>query len=162
MNRYIRRIRRKFAKRRSLRWSMVLRLLFGWFLPLLMMIFIVVFFVTANSSQQMEHTIMTSLDKSTQMMFMQLKNCETASKNASYMPVISKSYEGYLKDREENTFRSDVENFLNISISIMTTSERQSWLYWRNLQRDILRSITAVEELTGISTFFMKRQRISF
>ena len=107
MNRYIRRVRRKFASRRSLRWSMVLRLLFGWFLPLLMMIFIVVFFVTANSSQQMEHTIMTSLDKSTQMMFMQLKNCETASKNASYMPVIAKSYEGYLKDREENTFRSD-------------------------------------------------------
>ena len=111
MNRYIRRVRRKFASRRSLRWSMVLRLLFGWFLPLLMMIFIVVFFVTANSSQQMEHTIMTSLDKSTQMMFMQLKNCETASKNASYMPVIAKSYEGYLKDREENTFRSDAENF---------------------------------------------------
>lgn len=55
---------------------------------------------------------MSSLEKSTQMMRMELKNCEIASKNASYMAVIAKSYADYLKDGKQNVFRSNVENFL--------------------------------------------------
>ena len=91
---------------------MVRRLLFGWFFPLFMLIFIIIFFVSVSSHEQVKHTIMTSMDKTTQIMSMQLKDCEIASKNASYMHVISKSYEAYLKDGKENTFRKDVELFL--------------------------------------------------
>ncbi|MBD5514968.1 MAG: sensor histidine kinase [Lachnospiraceae bacterium] len=112
MNAFIDQIKQRFGKRKSLRWSMVRWLLFGWFFPLFMLIFIIIFFVSVSSHEQVEHTIMTSMDKATQIMSIQLKDCETASKNASYMHVISKSYEDYLKDGKENVFRRDVVEFL--------------------------------------------------
>ena len=112
MNAFIDQINQRFGKRKSLRWSMVRWLLFGWFFPLFMLIFIIIFFVSVSSHEQVEHTIMTSMDKATQIMSIQLKDCETASKNASYMHVISKSYEDYLKDGKENEFRRDVVEFL--------------------------------------------------
>lgn len=55
---------------------------------------------------------MTSLEKAVQIMNLQIKDCETASKNASYIPVIAESYEAYLKDGKESVFRKDVVNFL--------------------------------------------------
>ena len=112
MNAFIDQIKQRFGKRKSLRWSMVRWLLFGWFFPLFMLIFIIIFFVSVSSHEQVEHTIMTSMDKATQIMSIQLKDCETASQNASYMHVISKSYEDYLKDGKENVFRRDVVEFL--------------------------------------------------
>lgn len=112
MNRFIDRIRKRGNRRKSLRWSMVRRLLFGWFFPIFMLIFIIVFFVAVNSHKQVEHTIMTSMEKAAQIMNMQLKYCETVSKNASYMPVISESYANYLEDGKENEFRKNVIRFL--------------------------------------------------
>lgn len=112
MNKYIDKIRQRFGGRKSLRWSMVRRLLFGWFFPLFGLILIIVFFVIANSHQQVRHTIMTSLEKTTQIMVMQIQDCETASKNASYMAVICESYEDYLKGGRRNAFRKKVETFL--------------------------------------------------
>lgn len=55
---------------------------------------------------------MTSLEKTAQIMRIQLKDCETASKNASYMPVIAESYAKYTADRKHNIFRVSVGNFL--------------------------------------------------
>ncbi|MCM1123900.1 MAG: sensor histidine kinase, partial [Eubacterium sp.] len=84
----------------------------GWFFPLFMLIFIIIFFVTANSNKQVEYTIMTSMDKAAQIMNMQLKDSETASKNASYMPVIVESYADFLKDGQKSVFHKNVETFL--------------------------------------------------
>ncbi|MDE6386217.1 MAG: sensor histidine kinase [Lachnospiraceae bacterium] len=112
MNKLIEMIRQRFSGRKSLRWSMVRRLLFGWFFPLFMLIFIIVFFVSANSHSQIEHTIMTSMEKSVQIMRMQLKDCETASKNASYIPTIAEAYADYLVDGKQNAFGKIVEGFL--------------------------------------------------
>lgn len=113
MKKLIDQIKQRFNRRKSLRWSMVRRLLFGWFFPLFMLIFIITFFVAVNSHQQVEQTIMTSLEKSTQIMRMQLKDCETASKNASYMYVIAESYADFLADGKKSVFRRNVENFIN-------------------------------------------------
>lgn len=70
------------------------------------------FFVSVNSHRQVKQTIMTSLEKSMQMMRMQLKDCETASKNASYISTIAEAYEDYLEDGLENTFKKTAEDFL--------------------------------------------------
>ena len=113
MNKPIDQIKQRVNRRKSLRWSMVRRLLFGWFFPLFMLIFIITVFVAANNNQQVEQTIMTSLEKSVQIMRMQLKDCETASKNASYMHVISEGYADYLVDGKENVFQRIVEDFLS-------------------------------------------------
>lgn len=110
------RIREKMHRRKSLRWSMVRRLLFGWLFPLFMLIYIIIFIVAANSHEQVEHTIMTSLEKSTEIMCMQIKDCETASKNASYMQVIAESYRKYIdvakEDKDKDAFRKSVILFL--------------------------------------------------
>ena len=102
----------KGSRKKSLRWSMVIMLLFGWFFPLLMLIFIIVFLVMGNINSQVEHTIMSSLEKSVEIMQIQLKDCETASKNASYMGVITACYAAYRKDGDRNVFKNNVENFL--------------------------------------------------
>ena len=81
----------KHRRRKSLRWSMVRRLVFGWFLPLLIMILVVIVLMTENVLRQVDQTIHSSVEKTVEIMEIQLKDCETASKNASYMAIDRKS-----------------------------------------------------------------------
>ena len=70
----------KHRRKKSLRWSMVRRLMFGWFLPLLLMICVVIVLMTKNVLSQVEQTIQSSVEKTVEIMQIQLKDCETASK----------------------------------------------------------------------------------
>ncbi len=99
-------------RKKSLRWSMIRRLVFGWFLPLLIMILFVIVLMTKNVLSQVEQTIQSSVDKTLEIMQIQLKDCETASKNASYMAMISKYYRQYLGEEDRTEFRNNVEKFL--------------------------------------------------
>lgn len=102
----------KHRRKKSLRWSMVRRLVFGWFLPLFMMILVVIVLMTKNVLGQVEQTIQASVDKTVEIMLIQLKDCETASKNASYMAMISKYYRQYFGEEDRTEFRGSVEKFL--------------------------------------------------
>ena len=102
----------KHRRKKSLRWSMVRRLVFGWFLPLFIMICVVIFLMTGNVLKQVEQTIQSSVEKTVEIMQIQLKDCETASKNASYMAVISKYYRQYFGEADRTEFRDSVEEFL--------------------------------------------------
>ncbi len=102
----------KYRRKKSLRWSMVRRLVFGWFLPLFIMICVVIFLMTGNVLKQVEQTIQSSVEKTVEIMQIQLKDCETASKNASYMAVISKYYRQYFGEADRTEFRDSVEEFL--------------------------------------------------
>lgn len=62
--------------------------------------------------KQVEQTVMTSVEKAVQIMRIQLKSCETASKNASYMAVIPQSYADYLRDEDNDKLRAELESFL--------------------------------------------------
>ncbi len=103
---------REMKRKKSLRWSMVRRLVFGWFLPLFLMICVVIFLMTKNVLKQVEQTIQSSVEKTVEIMKIQLKDCETASKNASYMAVISKNYWQYFGEKDRTEFRDSVEEFL--------------------------------------------------
>ena len=91
---------------------MVRRLMFGWFLPLLIMICVVIVLMTKNVLRQVEQTIQSSVDKTVEIMQIQLKDCETASKNASYMAMISKYYRQYFGQKDRTEFEKSVEEFL--------------------------------------------------
>ncbi len=104
--------KREYKRKKSLRWSMVRRLVFGWFLPLFIMICVVIFLMTGNVLKQVEQTIQSSVEKTVEIMQIQLKDCETASKNASYMAVISKYYRQYFGEADRTEFRDSVEEFL--------------------------------------------------
>lgn len=112
MNINMRKTNEQYTGKKSLRWSMVRRLLFGWFFPLLMLIFIMVMLITGNLYRQVEHTLTASMEKTADIMQIQLKDCETASKNASYMGVISRTYTAYLNDGNIDYFEKEVEKFL--------------------------------------------------
>ncbi len=102
----------KHRRKKSLRWSMVRRLMFGWFLPLLLMICVVIVLMTKNVLSQVEQTIQSSVEKTVEIMQIQLKDCETASKNASYMAMISKYYRQYYGQQDRTEFEKSVEEFL--------------------------------------------------
>ncbi|MCX4324015.1 MAG: sensor histidine kinase [Lachnospiraceae bacterium] len=102
----------KHRRRKSLRWSMVRRLVFGWFLPLLIMILVVIVLMTENVLRQVDQTIHSSVEKTVEIMEIQLKDCETASKNASYMAMISKYYRQYFGEENRTEFEKSVEEYL--------------------------------------------------
>lgn len=68
--------------------------------------------ITGNLYRQVEHTLTASMEKTADIMQIQLKDCETASKNASYMGVISRTYTAYLNDGNIDYFEKEVEKFL--------------------------------------------------
>jgi len=72
----------------------------------------VIFLMTRNVLGQVEQTIQSSVEKTVEIMQIQLKDCETASKNASYMAVIAKYYRQYWGVEDRTEFRNSVEEFL--------------------------------------------------
>lgn len=101
-----------YKRKKSLKWSMIRKLLLGWFFPLFMLTLAVILLIIGNLYRQMEHTIMSSLEKTTDIMQMQLKDCELASKNASYMAVIAQAYARYQADHDRGAFKNSVDTFL--------------------------------------------------
>ncbi len=100
-------------ERKSLRSSMVRMLLFGWFFPLLILIFMMSFLVTSKINDQIERAIITSTDKAAEILKIQLEASETASKNASYLSVIRNAYDTYRVDENRRDFQEKVLTFLN-------------------------------------------------
>lgn len=112
MKALMKQIKNRYQKRKSLKWSMIGMLLLGWFFPLFLITFLMFVLAMDNINKQVENTIMTTTEKAVEIMQMQLKECETASKNASYIPTIAKSYQVYLQDRDEKDLKVSVETFL--------------------------------------------------
>lgn len=104
---------REPGRRKSLRWSMVRRLVFGWFLPLFIMICVVIFLMTRNVLKQVEQTILASVEKTEEIMEYQLKDCEQVSKDASYKTVIMELYKEYLENENEIRFEKKLKKYLN-------------------------------------------------
>lgn len=104
---------KRLQKRKSLRWGMVKMLLFGWFFPLIIMIFMMIFLVTEKIDDQIQRVVMTSTDKAAEIVKIQLEASETASKNASYLAVIRNAYDTYRKDGDKRDFQNNVFTFLN-------------------------------------------------
>ena len=100
-------------ERNSLRSGMIRMLLFGWFFPLLLLIFMMSFLVTSKINDQIERAIVTSTDKAAEILKIQLEASETASKNASYLSVIRTAYDSYLADGDRRDFQEKVLTFLN-------------------------------------------------
>lgn len=100
-------------ERNSLRSGMIRMLLFGWFFPLLLLIFMMSFLVTSKINDQIERAIVTSTDKAAEILKIQLEASETASKNASYLSVIRTAYDSYLADGDRRDFQEKVLTFLD-------------------------------------------------
>lgn len=103
---------RKNTKRKSLLWSMLFLLLFGWFLPLLLTNGILSNMATRKIHSQVERSVTTSMDKAAEILELQLAESETASKNASYLNVIREAYLTYQDGGSRRDFQTTVFTFL--------------------------------------------------
>lgn len=98
---------------KPLKWSMIVMLLSGWLLPLLLISFCLLYFVSSMINRQIEKTILLSADKAVEICDMQMEEIAIHSRNASYNTVIRDSYERYRKDGKDIRLYSEVTKFLN-------------------------------------------------
>ena len=102
----------KICRRKSLLWSMLFLLLFGWFLPLLVTNGIMSIMATRKVHTQIDRSVTTSMEKAAEIMELQLAESETASKNASYLNVIREAYLTYQDGGNRRDFQTTVFTFL--------------------------------------------------
>ncbi len=102
----------KICRRKSLLWSMLFLLLFGWFLPLLLTNGIMSIMATRKVHTQIDRSVTSSMEKAAEIMELQLAESETASKNASYLNVIREAYLTYLEGGNRRDFQTTVFTFL--------------------------------------------------
>lgn len=99
-------------KKQSLQWSMIRMLVLCWLLPLALLVFIMLFFMSTKLSGQTEDTIISSSDKAVEIGLMQMEGARLASRNASYISTIRDSYYAYQKDQDKRKFYDTVNQFL--------------------------------------------------
>lgn len=102
----------KICRRKSLLWSMLFLLLFGWFLPLLLTNGIMSTMATRKVHTQINRSVTSSMEKAAEIMELQLAESETASKNASYLNVIREAYLTYLEGGSRRDFQTTIFTFL--------------------------------------------------
>lgn len=125
-------------KRKSLKWSMAARLLFGWFVPLLAMILLMIYLVSGRINKQVAHTITTSGDKAVEICTLRIEDCSTASKNASYLPTIRECYQEYLHTNSKRRIGVEIPLFLgeqyrfnpSFRSAILYLTEEPDYLYY--------------------------------
>lgn len=88
-------------------------LLLGWLLPLMLIAFCLLYFVSSMVSAQIEKTIHISADKAVEICNMQMGEIVTASKNASYISTVRESYSNYKNDGNRQNLYNEVTAFLN-------------------------------------------------
>ena len=103
---------KKTGKSKQLKWSMIKMLTIGWFLPLFLISFIMLFFVSNRMNEQLKDTIVTSADKAIEICQIRLNEAMAASKDASYIPSIKESYAEYLQDGDEKKLNREVLQFV--------------------------------------------------
>ena len=99
-------------KKHSLQWSMIRMLVLCWLLPLALLVFIMLFFMSTKLTGQTENTIISSSDKAVEICQMQMEEARLASRNASYLSTIRDSYFAYQKDQDKREFYDTVNQFL--------------------------------------------------
>lgn len=103
----------KRKKKLPLKWSMIGMLVLGWLLPLMLLTFCLLYFVSSTLSAQIEKTIVVSTDKAVEITQMQLEEMMNSSKVASYVPEIKEAYLQYTSDGNRRMLYDRAVHFLN-------------------------------------------------
>lgn len=99
-------------KKTPLKWSMVILLILCWILPLTLIAYAMLYVTTNKINSQIERTIITSADNAIKICEMRIDTAVEASKTASYIPIIRRSYEQYKKEGNELAFIREIKHFL--------------------------------------------------
>lgn len=96
-----------------LKWSMVWMIVMGWLLPLMVIGFCLLYFVSSMVSNQIEKTIRISTNKAVEICELHLNEILIASKNASYNTTIRDSYVEYQIGGTKSRLQTNITHFLN-------------------------------------------------
>lgn len=91
---------------------MVLLLITGWLVPVVIILFVEMFFVSNKMQNQIEKTAITSMDKVAANCEIHLNGAMAASRQATYSGIIRDSYWKYKKTQNEITLYNDILQFL--------------------------------------------------
>lgn len=105
--------KRQHKTKKPLKRSMIGLLLMAWLLPLMLIVLIMLGFIFAMLSEQIEKTISLSADKAVEICEVQMEEAIKASKNASYMSTVKESYGDYLENGDKDELYKQITNFLN-------------------------------------------------
>lgn len=108
----------------------------GWFLPLVLLTGAILLILSGSMNRSARNTVKTSAQKAVEILGMRLNDCELASKNASYLPVIQNSYRIFLSDGDKKDLNESVTTFL-----------KQQYRYHTNLKDAVLVFTAFPEEL---------------
>ncbi len=122
--------------RADARTNMAKIILIGWFLPLALFTAALLLVLTGYMNRAAKNTALASAQKATEILKLRLNDCELASKNASYLPVILNSYRDYLADGDRKNLSESVTTFL-----------KQQYRYDSNLKDAVLVFTAEPEEL---------------
>ena len=111
-------------------------ILLGWFLPLALFTGALLLVLTGYMNRAAKNTALASAQKATEILSLRLNDCELASKNASYLPVIMNSYRTYLTDGDKKDLSESVTTFL-----------KQQYRYDPNLKDAVLVFTSEPEDL---------------
>lgn len=79
----------------SLRKGIYRILVFGWLLPVLALFGTGIWFMSSRQLSQAEKSVVTSSDNASGLVSMRISDCVRASRDASYLPVLSNAYRQY-------------------------------------------------------------------
>lgn len=177
----------KETNKLPLRWSMMGMLVMGWLLPLVLIAFCLLYFVSDMIGKQIEKTIYYSTEKSVEICEMEISAIMSASKNASYNTTIKDSYEQYQTDHRRYLLGKQIEDFLReqykydsnfLCTMVYLLNEPEYIYYTYNTYRDNNKNLSAYnrviyfqenvqstaleisEELDTKTTFLMNDNRL--
>ncbi|MCR5268243.1 MAG: histidine kinase [Lachnospiraceae bacterium] len=87
-------------------------ILLGWFLPLVLLTGAILLLLSGSMNRSGRNTAVNSAQRAVEILGMRLNDVELASKNASYLPVISESYRAFLSDHDRKELNESVTTFL--------------------------------------------------
>ncbi|MBP5198891.1 MAG: sensor histidine kinase [Lachnospiraceae bacterium] len=98
---------------KSLSFRMMMTLGAGWLLPLIVIVFGLVYVVTSMLSSQLEKTIVESMENAVEICDIKLEEMWTSSKNATYNGIIEEAYRQYVSTNNSQNLYNAVTNYLN-------------------------------------------------
>lgn len=122
-------------RNKTLRWSLVRRIICGWFLPLIALLFLLLVSAIRVVDTQTRRMLIASMNDAVQLCAFRLEDSIEASKTATYLPDLKNAYDEYKKGGPLSRLSSSVNLFLEQQYKFSPMFERAIFYFAQNPDR---------------------------
>ncbi len=97
----------------GIKWKMIRVLVFGWILPMAIVMILVTVFMSGRIDSQMKETVTNSLSKVASLIESGFEECNKESRNATYLGIVQENYNDYLLSGDKQKLYNDVTVYLS-------------------------------------------------